>query len=544
VVFACTKFNDYIYGKQIHIETDHQPLVTILNKPIHTAPARLQRMMLRLQKYNFIITYKKGKHMFLADTLSRSPRNSPDEHTDDRADFEVMSIQHISSYRLKELQTHTAQDPIFQRVCSVIKSGWPSSQSKLPAEIREYFPFRDELTVEEDVLMKGPRTVVPESLRSEYITIIHRGHPGLDATKRRARGNVFRPSLTKDIEKEVLSCSVCNSMRPHQQKEPLHLHDIPELPWSSVATDIFEWKGQHYLVLVDSYSGWFEIELLRDLSSSTVITKLKRHFAVHGSPHNVFSDNGTQFSSQRFKEFAAAWDFKHTTSSPEYPQANGLAERAVLSAKNLMEKSKRDVFQNLLNLRNIPRNETLGSPAERLMSRQTRTTLPISKSILVPALKDNVAVKTQLSKKRHCQKTYYDKSSRALRPLIKGEIVRLATSKGHDRIGLVKQLCDEPRSYLVETEGKEYRRNRKHILPVAESQPQRFEHSDMSFPFVQTPSVESKHKYPTSSEVKEQCTPQGAEKKPLNEYSTRILPAVPYVTRAGRLCKPNPKYIE
>lgn len=172
----------------------------------------------------------------------------------------------------------------------------------------------------------------------------------------------------------------------------------------------------------------FEIDLLRDLSSSTVITKLKRHFAVHGSPHKVFSDNGTQFSSQRFKEFAAAWDFTHTTSSPEYPQANGLAERAVRSAKHLMEKSRRDgsdVFQNLLNLRNIPRDETLGSPAERLMSRQTRTTLPISKSILVPASKDNVAVKTQLSRKRHCQKTYYDKSSRAFRTLLQGEIVRL-----------------------------------------------------------------------------------------------------------------------
>lgn len=352
VVFACTKFNDYIYGKQIHIETDHQPLVTILNKPIHTAPARLQRMMLRLQKYNFTITYKKGKHMFLADTLSRSPRDSPDEHTDDGADFEVMSVQHISSSRLKELQTHTAQDPVLQRLCSIIKSGWPCSQSKLPAESREYFPFRDELTVDEDILMKGQRTVIPESLRSEYITIIHRVHPGLDVTKRRARGIVFWPSLTKDIEKEVLSCSVCNSMKPHQQKEPLHLHHIPDLPWSSVATDIFEWNGQHYLVLVDSYSRWFEIDLLRDLSSSTVITKLKRHFSVHGSPHKVFSDNGTQFTSQQFKEFAAAWDFTHTTSSPEYPQANGLAERAVRSAKHLMEKSKRDgsdVFQNLLN---------------------------------------------------------------------------------------------------------------------------------------------------------------------------------------------------
>lgn len=547
VVFACTKFNDYIYGKQIQIETDHQPLVTILNKPIYTAPARLQRMMLRLQKYNFTITYKKGKYMYLADTLSRSPGACPNELYDDPADFEVMSVRHISSSRLKELQTHTAQDPVLRHVCCILKSGWPSSQSKLPVEIREYFPFRDELTIDEDVLMKGQRIVVPESLRSEYITIIHRGHPGLEATKRRARGIVFWPSLTKDIENKVLSCSICNSLKSHQQKEPLHLHHIPDLPWSTVATDIFEWNGQHYLVLVDSYSGWFEIDLLRDLSSSTVITKLKRHFSVHGSPHKVLSDNGTQFTSQRFQEFAAAWDFTHITSSPEYPQANGLAERAVRNAKQLMEKSKRDgsdVFQNLLNIRNIPRDQTLGSPAERLMSRQTRTTLPISKSVLVPASKNNTTVKDQLSKKRQCQKTYYDKSSKALRPLLQGEVVRLATSKGHDRIGLVKQLCDEPRSYLVQSEGKEYRRNRKHILPVPEPLPQQLEYSEMMLPFVQTPSAESKHKHPTPNEVGEQCTSQETKKYPFTEHSTKTLSKTPYVTRAGRRCTPNPKYMD
>lgn len=72
---------------------------------------------------------------------------------------------------------------------------------------------------------------------------------------------VFWPSLNKDIEKECTSCSVCNSMKHHQQKEPLKQHDIPEIPWSIVATDLFEWNGQHYLVLVDSYSGWFEVDL-------------------------------------------------------------------------------------------------------------------------------------------------------------------------------------------------------------------------------------------------------------------------------------------
>lgn len=55
VVFACSKFRDYIYGKATVVKTDHQPLVTILRKPIHAAPAHLQRMPLQLQAYGITL---------------------------------------------------------------------------------------------------------------------------------------------------------------------------------------------------------------------------------------------------------------------------------------------------------------------------------------------------------------------------------------------------------------------------------------------------------------------------------------------------------
>lgn len=233
-----------------------------------------------------------------------------------------------------------------------------------------------------------------------------------------------------------------------------------------------------YLVLVDSYSNWFEIDLLRSLTSTAVITKLKRHFLVHGCPQKVITDNGTQFSSQQFKNSASSWDFVHITSSPEYPQSNGLAERAVRSAKELMEKSKwdgTDVFLKLLNLRNIPRDGILGSPAEILLSRQTRTTLPIDRKLLVPSTKSHVMVRNRLAQKRHQQKRDYDKSSKPLRPLFKGEVVRLQTPQGYKKVGIIKDICKEPRSYLVESEGRDYRRNRRHILPVPETLPQQNE---------------------------------------------------------------------
>ncbi|CAH2208589.1 jg79 [Pararge aegeria aegeria] len=72
-VFACEKFYAYIYGKtNVIIETDHKPLISIIKKPITDAPARLQRMLLRLQRYTFKLVYKPGKHLYIADALSRA----------------------------------------------------------------------------------------------------------------------------------------------------------------------------------------------------------------------------------------------------------------------------------------------------------------------------------------------------------------------------------------------------------------------------------------------------------------------------------------
>ena len=100
IVLACSKFHQYIYGKHICIETDHQPLVTILKKPLHKAPARLQKMMLQLQRYDFELYYKRGAELLLADTLSRALR-SRTESTN--FEYEVMDITRISESRQEEL---------------------------------------------------------------------------------------------------------------------------------------------------------------------------------------------------------------------------------------------------------------------------------------------------------------------------------------------------------------------------------------------------------------------------------------------------------
>ena len=72
IVFALRRFDQYVYGREVLVESDHQPLETILRKPLHEAPRRLQRMMTELQRYGLTVNYLKGENMYLADTLSRA----------------------------------------------------------------------------------------------------------------------------------------------------------------------------------------------------------------------------------------------------------------------------------------------------------------------------------------------------------------------------------------------------------------------------------------------------------------------------------------
>ena len=141
-------------------------------------------------------------------------------------------------------------------------------------------------------------------------------------------------------------------------------------------------KNKDYLVTVNSLSGYFEIDRLRQSISKDTILKLRSIFGRFGSPDNFTTDNAAQFSSKEFATLMHEWRIKHITSSPHYPRANGQAEAAVKIAKQLMEKAQASgtdikFYKMLLDYRNRPRQGTGFSPLQVLMQRNTRmATLP------------------------------------------------------------------------------------------------------------------------------------------------------------------------
>ena len=445
IVYGCERFDQYLYGKEVSVESDHKPLETIMKKPLHKAPKRLQRMMLALQKYDLKVTYKPGRHLYIADTLSRAYINSDKEaksygevrqvndmQQKDPEEINLLKYLPISEERLSEIRQKTKEDPELQKLKQVIMIGWPETNT-VPVEVKPYYNFRDELSVVDDILFKGTRVIIPKELIPDMKDRIHSSHMGQETCLRKAREAVYWTGMNKDMAEYIAKCKICNAHPRAQQKEEMKPHEVPPIPWSKVGTDIFELDGRLYLVTVDYFSNFWELDYLPEATTETVVGKLKSQFARHGIPEVVVSDNGPQFSSEKFQTFARKWEFDHITSSPTYPQSNGKAESAVKTAKHILIKAKadnRDPYLALLDYRNSPTQGSATSPVQKLMSRRTRTRLPTAAKLLKPEVPQ--AVEQEIKQKQTKQQRYYNQGAKNLKPLNIGDHVRIQPV-GHDK---------------------------------------------------------------------------------------------------------------
>lgn len=481
IVFACEKFDQYLHGRHlINVETDHKPLIPIFKKPLLSAPKRLQRMLLRLQRYTLSVKYCPGKQIYIADMLSRAylhEKGGEEEHFSiSQLQLEVESICHAEHVRMKE-STHrkvknaSQTDQTLQVLMSTVLQGWPEHRRDTPTAIHSYWNYRDEITAQDGVLYRGSRVIIPRTMRPDMLKKAHENHQGAEATIRRAKDVLFWPGMNGDIHNVVSQCSLCNEYLTKQQKEPMMTPEIPTRPWQVVAQDLFTLDRENFLITVDYFSDFWELDQLPDTLSSTVVTKTKQNFSRYGIPEKVISDNGPQFCSQEYTKFAQEWDFTHLSSSPYHSQGNGKAESAVKIAKSLLKKTKRDgtdIHMSILNWRNTPTEASEYSPSQKLHSRRTRTTLPTTNELLTPEVAKKVDKEIHL--RRQQAKQWYDKSAKSLPELVIGQGVRMQPLEANGRwkpAKVVKKVGE--RSYLAQTEnGKVYRRNRKHFRTTME----------------------------------------------------------------------------
>ena len=473
VLFACEKFNQYIYGKKVSVQTDHKPLEAIKSKPLHKAPPRLQRMLLRLQKYDLDLKYIPGKFMYVADTLSRAfvDEDNAKQEYNEEMDIMIHTIVQnlpISDEKLSVMRNATMRDPELLSLKSVLKEGWPQHKKNLPENLRPYWNYMSEIHEADNLLFVGDRIIVPLEQRNYVLSKIHESHLGIEKCKSRAKQSLYWPNMFADIEMVCSQCSVCNKYKRQNQKETLIQHEVPARPWQKVGIDNFEYKSRNYVLVVDYYSKFVEIRLLQSTSAQSVVNNLKAIFSVHGIPEEIVSDN-MPFNSTFFKTFAKEYNIKLSTSSPTHSQSNGMSERSIQTVKQLFRKAHeegKDEYIAMLEYRNTPVTGMKYSPAQLLMGRMLRDIIPTNPKLFEPKLPENA--KIMLKQRQQKQKMYYDKSAKDMKPLEPGDSVRYRHGKTWEPAVVVNKH-DSPRSYIISTEnGQSLRRNRKHIMKTKE----------------------------------------------------------------------------
>ena len=474
---------------------------------------RLQRMMLSVQWYDLNVKYRQGKEMYLPDTLSRAylPDNDPEAN-----DFnEVNAIDFLSVSRDKYTEIQECSLRELDHLRTVILNGWPDTRKELPINLRPYWDSRSELAVSDGIIYKGMRILVPSSLQKRMLNIIHKSHLGIVKCKQRAREALYWPSMNADIEETVKNCRKCADFQRNLPSEPLMPTAPPDLPYLEVGTDLFEFESKSYLLSVDYYSKFVEVDELKDIRSKTVIQALKTQFSRHGIPEILRSDCGRQYTAKEFQDFCEDYGITHKPSSPYFQSSNGEAERAIQTVKGLWKKAA-DKQLALLDYRTTPLEGINLSPAQLLMGRRPRNTLPTSRTLLNPASYNRQEIKQHFNLEKAKQKYYHDQpSTKEFTRLELGQPVRMAPLPGSKSWHSAKVIGHDssPRSYIVESDSRRYRRNRRHLHKCTEAAQQEestilndsplelpYSHQDEDTPPVESPSedvpeVPQKHHY-------------------------------------------------
>ena len=271
----------------------------------------------------------------------------------------------------------------------------------------------------------------------------------------------------------VKDCEICNRHQQAQPKLPAMQPDLPTRPWEKLGSDIFQFNGANYLIIVDYYSRFPVIRALSNISASTISSHFTSVFAEYGLPSHLTADFGSQYVSELFKRKCDESGVTLTFSSPYHHQTNGVAEKCVGTTKSLWKKA---VENNqcpetaLWMYRITPLDDHLPSPYELLYGRKPRSPLPTSNLALQSKHPSNGAHQEANFQKQTKQAEFYNKrASCDKRVLNQSEPVYVWNSRKHvwdqGKIFNRRNPDREPRTYIVEMNGKLYQRTREHLRP-------------------------------------------------------------------------------
>ncbi|XP_058817207.1 uncharacterized protein K02A2.6-like [Topomyia yanbarensis] len=383
IVWSIEKFQLYLIGREFELETDHRPLATIF-KPTSRPPGRIERWVLRLQAFRYRIVYKPGKDN-IADPLSRL--STLNDYRDVDSSDDKMYVNAITeSVAIDVSEIKEASDSDYELTLvkqALMKDDWNDENIKSGA--KDYVPFQKDLSILEGYVIRGCRLVIPRKLRARMLQLSHEGHPGETSMVSRLRDRVWWPGIDKDAKNVVKNCEGCRLVGQSSAPEPMQRRKIPNEPWVDVAMDFLGPlpSGEYLLVIVDYYSRYKEVCIMKKITSDDTIKHIEPIFVRQGYPRTITLDNGRQFISTDFETYCHTKNITLNHTVPYWPQANGEVERQNRSLLKRLRISnalgrdwKTDLLQYLMMYNTTPHSTTGKTPTEMLRNKTIRSKIP------------------------------------------------------------------------------------------------------------------------------------------------------------------------
>ncbi|XP_062557325.1 uncharacterized protein K02A2.6-like [Armigeres subalbatus] len=292
----------------------------------------------------------------------------------------LMEMTVPTSITVDEVSQETTKDLIINDAFKALEDqDWTG-----PAKI--FKPYSLELCRVSDILMRGERKVIPQALQSRILELAHEGHPGIVVMKRRLRQKVWWPGMDRDAEKFAKRCRECILVSAQDPPEPLTRTTMPDKPWAHIAADFMGPlpSGHNLLVLVDYFSRFIEVIVMKDLTAKLTIQAFHETFCRYGIPETLRTDNGPQFVSEALNRFCKEHGIQLLRTTPYWPQANGEVERANRALKKRLQISqinetsdwRWDLRTYLLLYNSTPHSTTGVAPSALMFGRVLRDKLP------------------------------------------------------------------------------------------------------------------------------------------------------------------------
>lgn len=480
LVWATERLQIYLRGLTFLLLTDHEPLKVIFG-PNHVSCPRIDRWAMRLQSFRFVVIHIPGK-VNIADPLSRLPTYTKCKTYDQFGEETIYAIVQKAmptALTTEDVISHTKSDTELAVVKEALNTGrWHDG-------VKKFAPFKDELYCCKELLMRGEKIVVPQSLQKRVLSLAHIGHPGIERSKQRLRSKVWWPSMDKDVEVAVRKCLDCQIVGKAVPPEPMALRKMPENPWEFLSMDMLGPlpSGESLLVVIDCYSRFKIVEVLRQTTSADIICKLKPLFMRMGLPCVLMTDNARNFTSKEFEDFCKALGIQLKRTTPYWPQANGEVERqnrAILKILRISEMNNTDWKTDLEEHNYVyaltPHPATGRSPAELAFGRQFRDWIPQLSSLR----NRDEDVKDKDTTYKYNAKCQVDAARRAKESILEeGDQVLMKNMHPSNKLSATflrepaQVMSKQGNSVIVQTpEGVQYRRNSSHLKKVYSPDPE------------------------------------------------------------------------